>query len=384
MRIKILIYLLFFATALQAQYEREWVRHYGFTNLSEARSVIELNDGTLLVAGYTLRPRSLRADAWLIRLDQNGKKLWDRTYGGRGWDEFVSIKEMEDGNWAAFGWTDSKGHGKTDAWLVKLNPTGDIIWEKTFGTKKWNEAHNFTLTADNGFAILSTFEVKKHNPNTRIHRLDENGNEMWIHDITGNATEIAHSIIELPTGDFLVAGYTSSKGEGKEDGFLVKISDKGETVWEKTFGTVQVDAIHNVISLPNGDIMTVGFSKRPEKDGELWLMKLDSVGNLIQDAYLGGKNFDKGRDIRLLPNNTFVVAGHTNSEGMGKADTWTLVVNNDLTPQWKEVFGGEGYDAARSLCLTSDGGFVIVGKIDFLSLAAFLIVKYHSTISTEN
>jgi hypothetical protein len=82
---KLLIFILviFSNQIAKAQFERDWVRYFTKSSLSEARSIIELSDKSLLVAGYSIRVRSAKADAWLVMVDDSGKRLWEKSYGGK-------------------------------------------------------------------------------------------------------------------------------------------------------------------------------------------------------------------------------------------------------------------------------------------------------------
>ncbi len=375
---KLFIFFLFLFSSqvAPAQFERDWVRYFTKSSLSEARSIIELSNENLLVAGYSIRPRSARADAWLILLDQSGKRLWEKSYGGKGWDEFVEIVEADNGDWVAIGWTDSEGAGKTDAWLVRISPTGELLWEKTFGDKRWDEGQSICKTSDGGFVLGMTFNPKRENNDFRLIKVNASGDELWRHEITGVNRENAHGIRETADSTIVFAGFTGSKGLGREDGLLAKLSPNGKLLWEKTFGTSNLDAFHDFVELPNKDLVAVGFSRSHEKNGDLWLVKTDKDGNLLDEFRFGGNKFEKGRSVVMMPNSQFAVTGFTTSEGMGKADTWALVFDFDFKLKWKGVFGGEERDSARSIVATKDGGFALAGKIDFSSVGAFLIIKY--------
>ena len=359
-----------------AQWKRDWVRHFGQSSVSEGRSIVALPDGNFVVAGYAIRPRSSRADAWLIKIDGEGKRLWERPCGGKGWDEFHYLALAQNGDLLAVGQTDSNSAGKSDAWLVRLNQAGEILWEKTYGSKRWEEAQAVASTKDNGALLATTFNPKGENDDIRIIKVDENGNELWHFDFSkGKKRENAHSLIELPNREIMFTGFCTHE-KTEEDGFLVKLSAKGELIWEKNYGKEAMDALHDVEVLPNGELLIVGFGSVKNKSADLRLLKLDTAGRVIKQVVQGGAKFDKGRSLALLKDGNIAITGLTASEGMGKSDTWTLVFNQDLELLWKESFGGEGRDIGKSVATTQSGEILVAGKIDFLTLSTFLVIKY--------
>ena len=374
-------FLLVFHTSSSAQsMKRAWVRHFGKSDMSEARSILALPDGSALVAGYTMVPKSSRADAWLIKVDENGKKIWEKTYGGKGWDEFIQIKSAKNGDCLLAGWTDSQGAGKTDAWLMRININGEVLWQKTFGSKRWEEAQALLETSDEQIILATTFNPKKENDNIRVFKLNPNGEEVWHYDFSkGIGREVVHNMIELPNKNIILVGYTSQKpGEGRENGILVSLKPTGELAWEKQFGLPGMDALHDVSVTTEGELIAVGFCNQPKKSGQLRLLKISQKGEILLEKVMGGQNFDKGRTLCLLENGNIAVSGFTASEGMGKADTWTLIFDQNFDLKQKDVFGGEGKDLIRGMDRMPNGDIIVAGKIEFISFSTFLVIRYTS------
>lgn len=376
----LILLLLTLIPVSQAQYERNWVRHFGKTMISESREIIDLSDGALLVAGYTMQERSFRADAWLIKLDpMTGKKVWESKYGGKEWDEITSIIETSDNHLMALGWTHSKKGRKTDAWVMRLSLDGELIWEKFFGDKRWDEAYGIVEMKDGGFAIAASVNKKNENDDVHVYKIDKEGKILWAKQLGNEGRDKAHSVVSLQNGDVLAVGYYSMSKSEKENGWAARFSSSGELLWEKKFGGSQTDALHSALELPDGELLLVGFTRshNEKHQADIWLIKLTAKGDVLEEKTFGGQKFEKGRKILQTRDGGFAIAGFTLSKGMGKSDVWLLKLDKNLKVEWEDTFGGEGNDVARSLVELDDGTLVVAGKIDLVDTAAFLLIRYN-------
>jgi len=127
--------LIFYIIKLDKNGNKIWEKAYGGSKNEEAYSVQQTKDGGYIVAGLTYSIGSGGKDVYIIKLDRNGNKVWDKTYGGNGWDEAFSIQQTIDGGYIVAGFSDSFGAGNGDFYIIKLNKNGSKEWEKTFGGK---------------------------------------------------------------------------------------------------------------------------------------------------------------------------------------------------------------------------------------------------------
>ena len=153
-------------------------------------------------------------------------KIWDKTFGGKKWDEAHSIIQSRDGSFVVAGYTMSKGAGINDAWIVKIDKNGNMIWDKTFGGRDSDAAHSIIQTRDGGFVVAGyTVSKSDRGSNAWIVKMDKDGNKIWDKAFGGKNADEAHSIIQSRDGGFVVAGYTGSKGAGKQDIWIIKIKE---------------------------------------------------------------------------------------------------------------------------------------------------------------
>jgi len=130
-----------------------WNKTYGGEDSEVASSVVQSSDGGYALAGYTMSYGAGFGDFWLVVTDPNGNAQWNRTYGGTNNEYASSIIQNSDGGYAIAGRTYSFGAGSWDFWLVKTDTVGNMLWNRTYGGTGWDEAYSMVETSDGGYAI---------------------------------------------------------------------------------------------------------------------------------------------------------------------------------------------------------------------------------------
>ena len=142
-----------------------WQKTYGGSAYDGAYSVASTKDGGYAIAGYTysndgdVAGSHGNSDAWVVKLDKNGNKAWQSTLGGAASDLVSSIVETSDGGYIMAGQTAStdgdvsNNHGSTDAWVVKLDKNGNKQWQKTFGGTGIEGAQSIIETSEGGYIM---------------------------------------------------------------------------------------------------------------------------------------------------------------------------------------------------------------------------------------
>jgi hypothetical protein len=216
--------------------KNSWNRTFGGKDEDEVDSIIQTKDGNFMVAGTTSSKGAGDYDAWIIKLDKNGNKIWDKTFGGIYNAEANSIIQTRDGGYAVAGETSPESARYSDAWVIKLDKNGNKIWDKTFGGEDWDEAESIIQTRDGGYAVAGDTKSKGNGKRDAwIIKMDKNGNKIWDKTFGGKDYDLANSIIQTRDGGYAVAGQTRSKGNGAYDIWVIKFSknlinqlDKGE------------------------------------------------------------------------------------------------------------------------------------------------------------
>ena len=297
---------------------------------------------------------------------KSGNIIWDKTFGGSDRDVALSITQTEDGGYAISGYTRSKGKGKTDAWAIKLDEWGNMVWDKTFGLSDNDVAYSIIQIKDGGYAI-SGYTIFKNigEADLYIIKLDEKGNRVWDKIFFGSKWDSARSIIQTEDEGYVISGYTWSKGSGKQDAWVIKLNNKGDMVWNKTFGGYDDDMASSIIQTKNGDYVAVGWtmSKGSGKQ-DAWVIKLDEQGNIKWDKTFGGTNYDSARSIIQTEDEGYVISGYTWSKGAGKADGWIIKLDEQGNIKWDKRIGGSNGDDILSIIQAKDGDYIAVGETE--------------------
>ena len=153
---------------------------------------------------------------------------WDRTYGGSGNDMALSLIQTTDGGYAVAGATYSKGAGGADFWVIKLDSQGNMVWDKTYGGSDIDWAFSLIQTTDGGYAVAGYTSSKgAGDRDFWVIKLDNQGNKIWDRTYGGSGADGALSLIRTTDGGYAVAGFTSSKGAGGEDFWVIKLDAQG-------------------------------------------------------------------------------------------------------------------------------------------------------------
>jgi len=261
---------------------KEWDKTFDKDKNDVAYSIIQTKDGGYAIAASTGFKLWGEANCWVIKLDAKGNMEWDKNFGGIGWDEIYSIIQTKSGGFIAAGSSWSKGAGRGDIYVVKLNKRGDLVWDKTFGGSDYDDARSIIQTDDGGYAVTGfTVLEDTGDRDSWVIKLDKDGNKVWDKTLGGTSEDWANSIIQNKNGDYVVVGWTKSMGAGKTDIWIVKLNKNGDLLWDKTFGGSENDEAHSVIQTDDGGYAVAGWTKsKGAGNSDVWVLKLDENGNL--------------------------------------------------------------------------------------------------------
>ena len=223
------------------------------------------------------------ADVWLIKTDRDGNEIWNRTFGGINGDGGFYVQQTYDDGYIIVGDTNSYGEGWADAWLIKTDENGNEIWNKTYSVFENDVGWHGQQTNDGGYIITGfTGESDDIYGDVLLIKTDENGNESWIKTYGGDKGETSYFVQQTDDGGYIIIGETYSHGSDKYDSdiWLIKTNSNGDVVWEKTFGGMKNDAGHAVRQTMDGDYILIGdtFSFGSGVN-DIWLIRLAELEN---------------------------------------------------------------------------------------------------------
>jgi len=343
-----------------------WAKTYGGSGYDEVRSIQQTSDGGYIVAGTTNSFGAGDYDFWILKLNADGSVAWQKTYGGSGFDYTYSIQQTSDGGYIVAGGTESSGAGIEDFWILKLNADGSVDWQKTYGNWDLDEASSIQQTSDGGYIVAGdTFSSGAGAADLWIMKLNSDGSVAWQKTYGGSETDSPSSIQQTSDGGYIVAGSTDSFGvsPGSFDVWVLKLNSDGSVDWQKTYGGSGDDFAHSIQQTADGGYTVAGRSSSfGEGSEDFWVLKLKSDGSVDWEKTYGGSGIDFAYSIQQTSDGGYIVAGYTNSFGAGDDDIWVLKLDSNGEVVWQKTYGGSGVDDAYSIQQTSDGGYILAGR----------------------
>ena len=354
-----------------------WQRTYGGSSTDWANSIVETDDNGFIVAGYTesndldVSGNHGNWDYWVIKLDSVGNLQWQKCYGGTALDEGASVIKCSDGNYLVAGYANSNNgdvtgnHGSADIWVIKIDTAGTIIWQKAIGGTDFDFASSLISTPDSGCALIGStesingdFSFNYGQPDYCTVKLDISGNVQWTETYGGSGPDWGRSISRTNDNGYILSGHIRGSGglvtgyHGNEDFWVVKIDSSGTFEWQKALGGSAYDFGYCAIQEPSGDYLVCGAVEYTGGDitstygnHDIWLIKLDSVGNIVWDKSIGGKNYEAmGYSIIQTFDGRYAIAGTcTGSNGdvmcnNSGADCWIVKFTDIVNQATGKIF----------------------------------------------
>jgi len=336
-----------------------WESTYGGTDDDWAFDVIECADGGLLVGAITYSFGNGWGDIWLIRTDEDGNPQWSQAYGGTDGDYGDTILELDDGGFLVAGYTNSFGAGGYDAWLLRVDTDGNHLWNQTFGGPGNDWCFDAVECSTGGFALIGTTEnYGASGRDLWLLRTDSAGVHLWNRTFGGSETEYGRSLVECDGGGFVLAGHTNSYGSGEKDAWLVRTDSDGNQVWSKTFGNVGNDEAYSIVrASPSGFAFSGNTLSIVYGGQQLWLVRIDDDGDLVWQQEYGGDGTDYGYALERLDDGFLLGGGLSAST----SDFFLVCTNNSGGQLWSEHWGGGNGDGCEGLVHCSDGSTVLAG-----------------------
>ncbi len=382
------------------------IKNYGGSKNDVANAVVKTQDGGAAVLGYT---QSINGDIsdkttegfdfWMLKLDADGNLQWNKTFGGSEDDRGNDILQTNDGGYAILGYSTSSdldvpgNAGSQDFWMVKLDANGAISWSKTFGYLGADSGTSLLQTVDNSYLITGILDVtasggQGNSRNSQRHaggdiwaiKLSENGDLQWSKYFGGSFTDAPFGVVETEDQNFIIAGSSDSadvdisNNNGSYDFWVLKITSEGSLLWERSFGGSEIDEARAITSTNDGNFIIVGDTRSADKDvsnnhgaADVWIIKMNTDGNLIWEKTIGGSSFDVARSVTKTQDNGFIISGSSRSlddgfTNQGQNDALLLKIDSEGTLIWKQTIGGTEIDFFYDAVQLNNTTLIAVGE----------------------
>lgn len=354
MRIKLLFILLL--TFCAAFSQPAFQKTIGKFSQDYAYAIKRTNDGGYIVSGLS---NSYGGSNYLllVKLDSIGDTSWVKGYVTSNTVFGYSIQQTTDSGYIVAG---SRG-------ILKTDKNGNSLWGNQYFAADF---YSVQQTSDGGYILVGSTgsSGSSNGMDLFLLKLDATGLKLWSRKLGGALDEYGADIKQMPDGTFIVSGFTDSFGAGSWDVYLLKIKANGDTLWTKTYGGSSAEGgvnndIKNTLLITSDGGFIIGANTKSFGAGlsDTYLLKTDSLGNLLWSKTYGGIKDDVLYDVKQTTDGGYILAGQTISFGVGTVNGYLIKTNSVGDTLWTRAFGGTLTNTSQGVVQTNDKGYLVAG-----------------------
>jgi len=425
---KIILTLLFTFSAFAQAPLIQWQKVYGGNVADGLNTIKQTSDGGYLllgdsesgISGDKVSATKGGRDNWIIKTSSTGAIEWQKDIGGSGDDSIFPVVQTSDGGYLVGGNSDSSisgdktenSHGFADFWILRLDPSGNIVWQNTIGGGYLDLLFSIIQTPDGGFLLggssISNQSEDKTEDNVGftfgtpyttyfdywIIKIDALGNIEWDNTIGSKSTDSAYTVLNATDGGYLVGGFSNCDVSGDYNGpsqggldcWILKLDLLGNILWQKTIGGSANDQLRAIITTSDGGYLlgaisnsNISGNKTENNKGlnDFWIVKLDANGNITWDKTIGGLQNDILYSMKESNNGDFYLGGTSSSNisgdksqnSRGGEDFWLVKMDSLGNVLWDKTIGGSQDETDCTMEYNSIDDSIIIGGPSLSSIS---------------
>jgi len=369
----------YWVVKLDSSGNTEWDNTIGGSAEEQLRSVKQTSDGGYIISGFSdsdiSGDKSENSqgfeDYWVIKLNSLGQIVWENTIGGNAGDEAQDIIELSDGSFVIAGFSNSgmngdkteNSIGNDDYWILKLSSSGNILWQNTIGGSDVDRLYSIDETNDGGFILggrsMSGISGDKTQPNQGgfdywIVKVSSTGAVVWDKTYGGSLVDYCSSVHQTTDGGYILGGQSNSNtsgdktenSNGGDDFWIIKIDNIGNIEWQNTIGGSGPETEGYTIQTVDGNYLVIGtfdsnmtgdVDENSQGSFDYWIIKLDVNGDIIWQEGYGGNSFDSlyygnfnsnSSEFFLAGSSLSGISGDKTEANIGNNDYWILKLDD--------------------------------------------------------
>ena len=338
-------------------------------------------------------------DIFVIKFNSIGQIQWTNFYGGSDDDVGKDIIESKDGSFYIIGYSKSKdgdasvNNGQHDNWLLKIDSSGNLLWERSYGFAGHDHAYNILAIRDGGLFFNGFLDITASDGQGKYsrhgvgefwcHKIDERGNVIWRNYYGGSNNDRSYDAKQTKDGGYILIGASESndfditENNGSYDIWVVKLSKFGDLEWEKSYGGTGIDKGVAIVDNIENSYTILGntnsqFIKGTISKGmnDFIMIKLDSEGNTISEIRHGSSDFDFAKDIIQTSDGSYFITGYSKNpenlldSGLDKNAVFLTQTQQNGIYENSWSLSGSGDDLGVSLCQLTNGSIILVGTTE--------------------
>jgi hypothetical protein len=374
--------LICFSFASHSTFSQGWQHKFGGNNFDDGFEAKQTNDGGYILVGNTQSYGGPGANIYVVKTDSKGKLQWQQIISTNADEGSYAVGQNSSGEYYIAGQTNGQGAGKLDIYAIKLSQTGSVLWTNSYGGAEDENAYGLVVTATDEVVIAgSTKSFGAGGSDAYYLKINSAGTVVWTKVIGKTGNEVIYDISAVHDGGFLMTGNTKSYGTNY--GYAIRTNSNGDTLWTKSYniGTVTGSTLNSCTELASNSQFALVGSGSSSLYGNTVTVLTDLNGNATSTTYSTALA-DGSLSVTKTSDGGFAVAGVNCNFG---CRTLLTKYNSSGIKQWEKRFvQGGGYSYADfSKCYsvreTSDGGFIL-GGLTYMpgNDSDFLLIKTDS------
>ncbi len=360
-----LIAVLFCLYPLVGTAQIEFFKNYTNNGYDFGQGVVQLEDSSYVITGSSSSFQDGAAQAFLLKIDSLGNHVWAHDYGGIETDWGRRVLYKKNVGFFIAGYTNSMGNGGYDAYLIKTDEQGTKLWEKTFGKEGWEKINDAVMLADTSIIMVGqTDSGTSGNDDMYIVRTDQNGDTLWTKQIGTSGEDLLTSIRILSDTSCLIAGQKYIADSLLNKAYMIALKNDGTILWEKYYGNNGTYCF-NDICIVGSEINAVGHREGLYSGTDYYVVKILPDGSQSYEFCYNTLDYDAADLVTSYGSSGKLYIGYSYENSttfpVGKDFYIGRFQGNLNFDNFSFPLANVGDDIGGQLISTSDGGAIVVG-----------------------
>jgi hypothetical protein len=358
-----------------------WQKTYRVSGSEVVHDLLMAEDGGYYLVGtknLVFEPEQ-NGDVYLIRTDPSGRKLWEKTYGGDGFEEGTTILPTDDGQLMIIGYTASFGTGGIDVYMIKVDRDGNELWSKTFGGPL-DEMGGGGQMPDGGFILggsivdpndivadpgAAGYAGYAGRSNIFITRTNDDGNPLWTQTFGGERNVLATAGVQSSDGGFVILASIITYPDPGNHIYLLKVDENGQEVWSRTWEEDDASGYALVQTSDGGYLLTGPYLPPGSEKEDFLFIKTDAEGNEVWRSTFGDPDMiDYGVVLTEAADGGYVAAGEwVKDYYAGDSDLALVKIDAQGQLVWQQKIETNKHHMLARILQHPDGSYVIATSI---------------------
>ncbi len=342
-----------------------WEKTYGGPNWEWCRDIIETSKGGFAMTGFADPTGSTyEGQLWLVRVDENGTQLWNRTYTNQE-SSGNSLVECSSGGFAIAGSLQFSNPSHMEMLFIRTDENGNHLWNRTYCGPQSANCFDMIECSDGGFALLGWSNIGEDYDFSLV-RIDANGNLLWNQTYGFNGREYPgfHGLAQCSDSGFVMAGNTLSFDSDSQV-YFVRTDSNGYELWNRTLGNPGWETATSILTVGSEFQILAHRVDSSQQLSTPWVIRTDADGIVIWDrTYSDGSRIGIAESMVGCSNGGFVLAGYGMDLSTQIGGAWLLRIDDNSNLLWDQLYDRSDRDEVFAVIECSDGGFALAGQTE--------------------